>query len=217
MGGVAELVAPLPRPPLCLQQAVHGADRAHVAPLVEQRGHHPGRRCVEEPLGVQHREHTRSLGIAEGPRRRGPGHLLGRSGRTPATLKRRPRDPERSARLALAHDRDQLPRRGQHHLSLSPGISGSIPSARESFFGPRSPSRPAPGADAGGSSPRAGPRSRSRGGGGPGDPGACRRALPLPAGAAMRQGARSTGPLGAGAPRSLLARWPGRPRPGTSA
>ena len=62
IGGVGELVASLTNLAVGVQQPVHRALRAQIAPFVEQRGIHLRRRAVCEPLSVQHREHRHALG-----------------------------------------------------------------------------------------------------------------------------------------------------------
>jgi hypothetical protein len=61
-----ELVAPLPRATGARQQPVHGAHRAKVAALVEQRGMHGRRRGVQEPLAVERIEQRLVLQDVQG-------------------------------------------------------------------------------------------------------------------------------------------------------
>lgn len=67
--GMAQLVATLAHGGTALQQAVHGAHRGHVAPLVEQLGVDGRRRAIGETRAVEHVERDAALQFRQSQRR----------------------------------------------------------------------------------------------------------------------------------------------------
>jgi len=113
---VAELIAPLAHLALGREDAVHRAQRAEVALLVEQAGVDLGRSQVDEARLVQDLDHHRAL-RARARARRLPLGLHGRPRRTPAVVAR-PRHAEGVARRRNAETGGNL-HRGMHQRSSS--------------------------------------------------------------------------------------------------
>src|SRR5947209_3766536 len=88
---MSELVTTLAHLAVLLEQAVPGARRTNVAPLIQQGGMHLVRRLVEESLRMQNFECGLTLGVGERSRRLGPGRngIRGRARRSGA-VKRGP-------------------------------------------------------------------------------------------------------------------------------
>lgn len=151
IGRMGELSAPLARAALGGQQAVHGAHRAEVAALVQQRGVHGRRRGVGKALAVERCQQLLALLRAS----RANGGL--------ARATRRASGPTNALRCSSAWRRAGAPRHRprarQAALAPSAGVSSCTPAIRCSracrppragpaahqlFFGPRSPAAPCP-------------------------------------------------------------------------
>ena len=122
-----ELITPFAGLALLGQDAIHGARRAQVPALVEQRRLDGRRGTVLEAFLVQHGEHLRALGFVQcaswlGPRRgwiRGHRWLLDRPHGRPMAIEGRPRDTQAVASGLGAG----LRRKGEHgvHQEFSSG------------------------------------------------------------------------------------------------
>ena len=153
VGRVGELVAPLAAAAVDGQQPVHGAHRAEVAALVEQRGVHGRRRGVDEALAVEGVQQHLALLRIQGQRRARTGGA------------RVPRPHQRGATHLRVLARAGAPRHrpSARHAALAPraGVSSCTPlmscsraccrvragpARRQLFFGPRSPGWPCPAA-----------------------------------------------------------------------
>src|SRR3982751_1024551 len=107
INGMSELVTTLAHLAVLLEQAVHGARRTNVAPLLQQGGLHLVRCLVEKSLRMQNFERGRTLGAGERSRRLGPGRngIRGRARRSGA-VKRGPWNSESTTgRSATSHGR----------------------------------------------------------------------------------------------------------------
>jgi hypothetical protein len=114
---------------------MHGADRAEIDVLVQQRGKGFGWSLVSEALRVPMIEHNPPFGATQGSRWRGANRA--RNSRQHAPVERRARHTEGAAGNRFADAFAQF-QGGVHEFSSSIWMFGiGLPNSAATFFGPR--------------------------------------------------------------------------------